>query len=115
MNRWWYEGKRVVLDHLALSTNAAHAVLGLAVFLCLAWVMRAHPRGQVFALAAVAALQLLNEALDALDWIGWTGGVNWTEALSDTAYTLTLPAALVLIRAASRVRRTNDKERRLLP
>lgn len=105
----------MVLDHLALSTNAAHVVLGLAVFLCLAWVMRAHPRGALIALAAVAVLQLLNEVLDALDWIGWTGRVNWTEALFDTAYTLTLPAALVLIRAVSRVRRTNDKERRPLP
>ncbi|MBC7286093.1 hypothetical protein [Hoeflea sp.] len=106
MNEWWYDSKRLILDHVGLSTNAAHVILGLALFLCLAWVLSSRPWSPVLALGVVAGVQCFNETLDAIDWIAWTGQANWAEALRDTAYTLALPVALTLIRGAGRARKT---------
>lgn len=112
MNSWWYEGKKNILTHMSLSTNAAHIVLGILLFLGAAILARRTKHAPALALGWVLLVQVTNEILDCLDWIAWTGRVNWSEAFSDTVYTLALPVLLALLWRHQRQRRAkaNTKE-----
>lgn len=111
MNRWWYEGKRAVLDTLGLSTDAAHVYLGIVLFLAAGFVLRRRTYAPTLSLGVVMVLQAVNEGLDALDWIGWTGTVNWRETAMDTMRTLIGPLVLALGWAVLRRRRAGAAKR----
>lgn len=111
MNRWWYEGKRDVLEAIGLSTDAAHVYLGIFLFLAAGLMLRRRTCAPLLSFGSVTALQAVNEGLDALDWIGWTGTVNWREAGMDTVRTLVGPLILAVTWAVLR-RRTAGKAKR---
>lgn len=97
---------------MSLSTNAAHIVLGILLFLGVAILVRRTKHAPALALGWVLLVQVTNEILDCLDWIAWTGHVNWSEAFSDTVYTLALPVLLTLSWRYQRQRwaKANTKE-----
>ena len=45
MNRWWYDGKRDLLDWIGLSNAEFHLHFGIGAFLVFAVLLRRYPYG----------------------------------------------------------------------
>ncbi|MGC9418486.1 MAG: hypothetical protein ACP5EN_05875 [Rhodovulum sp.] len=97
-NLGWYDTKVWLGTSLGWSNDLLHVTLGLVMFLAIAALLRRRRHGTLTAFAAVAVAQTLNEILDWRTFVYWKQPLDWAEVARDFALTLTLPAALLLVR-----------------
>lgn len=95
-----HDAKAWLKNSLGGSDGLLHVTIGLAMFLTIAALLRRRRHGALVAFVAVAVAQALNELLDAQISLYWKQSVDWAEAIRDSALTLALPAALLILRGA---------------
>lgn len=93
----WTSLKGQLVDSLGVERDLLHVPFGILLFSLLVLVFWRRADRLSLALFGLLLLQLVNEALDAVQWVLWTGRIPWSEAAWDTAVTLAVPLAAVLV------------------
>ena len=91
----WSGGKDFIERASAVSPDALHMIVGLAIFLGAAWLLR-KPAGSIWPWLTTAALLAVNEALDLAVERWPSRSMQYGESFKDLAVTMAAPTLIVL-------------------
>ncbi|MFC3640168.1 hypothetical protein ACFONL_22795 [Camelimonas fluminis] len=88
----WHYYKEPIVEFFAMSRDALHVHLGLAIFFCALLLLNGRRHAVIWAWVMVLCAQTINELLDFHDWYIWVHAWNWKKSLMDCAHTLLWPS-----------------------